>query len=133
MLDLHEGFLEDEASGGVFRVYAAVEFVVVGFEVIAEQGQSEAAASLERSVAGAAVAAELSEERCDVFLEIGCFVVGLCGVALRDGWELGRVVAGLGVRGVERGCGESGGGQQSSESHEFSFRATMGSVEFWVI
>jgi len=90
VLYLHSGFLQDQAVSGNFGVNTAEEFIMVIFEVVTEEGESETAASLKGSMAGAAVTAEFSEEGGYVFLEVRGFAHSLGGgVSLGDGREGG--------------------------------------------
>ena len=56
------------------RLVTAEQSFMVRFEVIAEEGETEAALTLERTVAGAAVAAEPAHERHDMPLEARDFL-----------------------------------------------------------
>jgi hypothetical protein len=57
---------------------------VVGFEVIAEQGQLESAAALKRPVAGSPVAAQAAEQVDHVPLKTGRFLPVGSGESLAD-------------------------------------------------
>ena len=74
-------------SAGFFRstrgVLAFDDRFVVGLEVVAEQREAEAALPLERTVAGAAVAAEPAHQRQHVPLEVRDFL-SLFGITHRS-------------------------------------------------
>jgi hypothetical protein len=127
VLYLHGGLLKDQAVGGNFGVDATEKFVVVIFEVVAEERESESASPLKGSMAGATVAAKFSEEWGHVLLEVRSFARSLrWGIPLRDGREGGWV-----LWGSEAGCGSEGhsechGCEQKSASHGSSLRVALG-------
>src|SRR5690606_2583216 len=68
------GLFESVAGGRILGVDALRESLVVHLEVIAEQRQPEAPLPLERTVTGAAVAAQLAQQRNQMPLEVRRFL-----------------------------------------------------------